>query len=195
MVSQKGFTLVEMIVAVTVLGICMVLAYAAIHVANRSIVATGKLHADVDSLRAIYSVLNKQLSQASNKGLKVTGFQGESNSLKFVSRVPIRAIDGGEKYRFYLYQEPSANELTRLMLSYEPIENMETDKQLVNLMLAEFNGHVEFSYHSGNIIPSGDAWEESWIGNGLPHLVKLKLVGEPDLIWPEQVVELYYAGS
>ena len=195
MVKDKGFTLIEMIVAITLLGICMVLAYAALHVANRSIVATEKLHTDMEALRATYSVLYQQLSQASNKGLKVPGFRGRSRTLRFISTVPTRAIGGGRKYRFHLYQETSDNQLTRLILSYEPVETINEDEQAVKQVLAEFKGHVEFLYHSGQMTSSGDPWVDSWSRNDVPHLVKLTLVGEPEFKWPEQVVELHYAGS
>lgn len=191
--KSKGFTLIEMVIAITILGITMALAYAALHVANRTISSVAKVQSDVEALRSTYFLLARHLSQASNRGLENARFQGRRNGLTFYSVVPMRALGGGRVYRFRLYQKQASDSLKELVLTYSPADPSHGGEQS-SQVLAQFEGHLRFSYLAQSNDDVNESWQDSWNRSGLPQLVKLQLVDDAALFWPEQVVQLHYAG-
>ena len=83
MVKQKAFTLIEMVIAITILGVTLALAYASLHVANRSMHAVANVQAEVEALRATYFLLNRHLSQADNRTAMDVSFNGEQDEISF----------------------------------------------------------------------------------------------------------------
>ena len=182
-----------MIIAITILGITMALAYAALHVANRTIKSVAGVQSEVEALRTTNFLLKRHLSQSSNRNLEDGGFQGDRDELTFFTEIPMRAYGGGRVYRFRLHQRRISEIHQRLMLTYAPVELSPGDESATQV-LAEFEGDIRFSYLS-SLNDDGEAvWQDAWMQAGLPQLVKLQLVNDDSVFWPEQVIQLRYAG-
>lgn len=190
---QKGFTLLEMLIAISLLAITLALAYASLHVANRTVDSVSNVQAEVDSLRTVYAVMSRYLSLANGPGLEGRQFQGGEDEVVFYARVPMRALGGGATYRFRLFQRIAGNATTQLWLSYLPAEAM-TDTDETRLRLAEYDGKLSFSYRLGNQ-PDGGNWQGNWAQSGLPALIRLRLDDNTRLDWPELVVRMRFAGT
>ena len=189
--SNKGFTLVEMIVAITILGLVMALAYAAFHVANRSMSSVSRVQQDTEELRTINNILTQHLSRASNQITDVL-FLGESNELSFSAMVPIRATGGGRPYHFHLYQKQTG-EMTQLLLTYKAAD-FTNEEETTTLSLAEYKGNIRFFYLTSSADNAEEQWQESWRSYRLPVLVKLQF-DDSSTFWPQQVVRLRYADA
>jgi general secretion pathway protein J len=192
--KREGFTLIEMVIAITLLGITMALAYAALAVANQTTTRVAKVQSEVEALRTTYFFLKRHLSQASNQGVSGGNFFGSTDQLSFYAAVPMRAMGGAKPYRFTLYQQAKNDSLNQLMLSYAPVSEEMIEAQR-SQVLAEYSGKLEFSYFSGNADDSDAQWLDNWSGAGLPQLVKLKPAEDASLSWPEQVIQMQYAGG
>jgi len=189
--NYRGFTLIELIVAITILGLVMALAYAAFHVANRSMSSVSLVQQDVEELRTLNNILTRHLSRSSNQISEVL-FRGENDELSFSAMVPIRATGGGRPYHFRLFQK-QAGELTQLLLTYSD-GGLSNEEKATSLLLAEYEGNIRFFYLTSPADTAEDLWQESWHSYRLPFLVKLQL-DDSSKFWPEQVVQLRYAGS
>jgi len=190
--KQNGFTLVEMVIAITILGVTMALAYAALHVVNRTMSSVSRVQTEVEALRTSYFVLSRHLSQARNQDLQGQSFQGYNDQLTFYSSVPMRALGGGRIYRFQLYQKYLADDVTQLLLSYASTGE-QLDNDATTQVLAQYSGHAYFSYYADSQDETGEQWQDSWFQPGLPQLVRLRLDDNASAPWPEQVVRLRYA--
>lgn len=193
MANSKGFTLIEMIISITILGITMALAYAALRVATSTTMKVGAEQEKVEELRTTDSFLRHYLSQATDNGASGVSFLGQRDGLTFYSTVPLRSLGGGRKYRFRLFQEDNGAEETRLMLSYAPADEV-TDDEPEKQVLATYAGQIRFSYLDAAAGVAENIWQDAWQQTGLPFLVKVRARNGSSLDWPEQVVPLRYAG-
>lgn len=191
MIRQKGFTLVEMIVAITILGLTMALAYAALHVANRTMSTVSVVQSDVEALRTTYHVLKHHLSSST---VSDSGgvFRGQQTALTFFAPVPMRALGGGSLYRFHLHQKNIDGSQNQLLLTYSPVSQQGEDKETTQV-LAVLNGTIKFTYRGDFLDMSEESWQESWVRPNMPQLVRLQLIGDSKAFWPEQVIQLHHA--
>ncbi|MFO7760092.1 MAG: type II secretion system protein [Desulfobia sp.] len=146
---EKGFTLLELLVAVTLLAIICSMIYSALNVSiNFSDKATGKLL----SLRREYglmSLIKRQVRNAwfdSRKGRVVISAQ--ANTLKLVTREPLLHPGAGLVLAYYRYEPADDNIYYTERLAYYntdyhddyifPLEDME--------LLMENSGNLQFNY-------------------------------------------------
>ena len=191
--GQKGFTLVEMIIAITILGLTMALAYAALHVVNRTMSTVSVVQSDVEALRTTYHVLRHHLARSTTPDDKTT-FRGQENSLTFFAPVPMRALGGGSLYRFYLHQKINQQSQNQLLLTYSSVD-LQGEGKATTQVLAVLNGTLKFTYMADFSEISEGSWRNSWGSGNLPHLVRLQLISDSNEFWPEQVIQLHHAGT
>ena len=198
---HRGFTLLELLIAITLLGMILVLVFAGLRLGVRS---WDTAQASVDSMntvRAIEGVLRRELSQVYpyrwKKGLpQRLAFQGERYQVSFVAPLPAR-IDGGGLFAISVDLEESGKE-KRLVWKQVPVSSeMEDFSALSNakdnlLALTKSDSNVEevwFSYFGPQTEGADPTWNDHWDNTkSFPILIRVqaKLTGgEP---WPDFVV-------
>ena len=194
---QGGFTLLEMVIAITLLGVMMTLAYGALRVGNRSWSAVAKVHEATEELRVGYRFLRRELGQAlpprpeldeSSRPL----FEGKARTLSFVAPLPVRAAGSGGPYRFSLGFDES-EEKTRLVLDYQVYSGDDSDHtEAERVVLVEGASSGGFGYFG--VVDAGEqaAWHDTWDRtDALPSLVRLNPGRDQEsAVWPELVVPL-----
>jgi general secretion pathway protein J len=201
--SSRGFTLVELLIALTLLGLVMTILYGALRVGIRSWEAGEKQAVAMDDRRLIFGFLRREIGQAyplmlENKDKQRVAFVGGPDSFQFAAILPAHRGVGG------LYLISLKRSDAKLVFSYRLAQpggqglqagaqkGRETSVALVNALK-----QVEFSYYgkqgkgSGKNIPP--RWWRQWKDPArLPKLIRMTLRTSDSLDpWPEIVVPVH----
>lgn len=199
--AAAGFTLLELLLAITLLGLIAVLLAGGIGLGAR-VWERGEETADeLAQLEVVQGFLRRQLSHAYPLRLRLPrgdtrrhyAFEGEPRALRFAVLAPPQFGLGG----FYILSidDPLGEEGRGLRLRarlYHPeMEEEPHPDEVTETMLLEGFERAEFSYYGTTRRGQEPEWHESWEGaRSLPLLVRLRIEFAPgdERYWPELVV-------
>ncbi len=197
--SPPGFTLLELLLAITLLGLLAILLAGGVRLGAR-VWESGDAHADdLAQLEVVQGFLRRQLSQA--HPLRLAGrdaqrkyvFEGESEALRFAVLAPPQFGLGG----FYIFTIDLARgevgEQMRLTARlYHPEMEEEPDpEEVTETVLMDRIEGLEFAYFGALRRRDSPDWHDSWLDqSALPSLVRLTIefAEDDDRAWPELVV-------
>jgi general secretion pathway protein J len=197
---MRGITLLELLIALTLLGLISVMLYGGLYLGTRSS-ELGISRADAtERIRLIQSFIRREVSQAypllwKNKGKQRVAFRGESQRLHFAAILPPHRGIGG----LYLVSIEMTPRLqgSELVFSYRlatpEIQGFEVgaepDERVVLLENVE---EVEFAYYGNQEKEEEARWQARWKDpKRLPRLVRLRVKTGDTSFWPELVIPLY----
>jgi general secretion pathway protein J len=193
---QGGFTLIEVLLAMTLLGVMMVLVFSSLRIASSSW-TNGEQHlASANQHAQLYQFFKQQLAAirpialpaqaAAVAGLPLPGqvFQGQAHSLRFVASLPQSALRKGW-HQFEMGIESNAPE--QLVLRLSPLQQGNAEPETV--VLAQAVQQFEVSYFGNQQqAEAPGAWQSTWLNaDHLPRLIKLQLRLSDGHYWPEMV--------
>jgi len=198
--TDRGFTLVEVLVAMTILSLVLVLLFNTLFATNKSWQVTERKIAQNDELRLVSDFLRRQISQTTPLvGFKQKKqhliFEGKVDELRFTSALP--AHRGGGGIQIITIKINEDNERKQLNLSYEnanpdnsPFEEND-DIETINLL--ENINDIEITYFGSDKINEDPTWRDEWNNNELlPLLVNLKIYTlNEEQNWPDLKIPLY----
>ncbi len=177
----RGFTLLELLIAISLLGMLMVLLFSAFRLGNRSWEAgNNKANANTE-VRILHRLLTKQLQSLHRNQANRSNFlqqpvlQGDAEQLTFLAPAPAQALVGG-LYWHHLYLKEIETESFKqskpnigLYLSlqlYHPdfaSNDKDYDQHLIPAILLLDNiATLKFSYFGMEQIGSAAIWWEQW---------------------------------
>ena len=197
--TAEGFTLVELLVAMTVLGLLAGLMFGGFRFGVR---AWERAESHVDQageIQIVQAFLRSRLSEAApvwvpgddQRGVLL--FEGSDTHLTFVTVMPVHLETGG--YSIIELDHRRRAEGGELLLRWRPFRfgaEEETEQEADQRVLLSQVQDVDFAYF-GRLDEEDrlPAWFERWEGSTrLPELVRLRLefAAESNLRWPELVV-------
>lgn len=198
--GQQGFTLVELLIGFTLLGVMMVLLFSSIRAGARMWDAGEARVSEFDQIMIIQNFLRDQLVRArpvfNDFGDEENefAFNGTANSLRFVSMLPTSAGRGG-LHRYELLVEEKNRE-KNLILRLKPFYPLfdEDEGKIEDIRLLNHVETLELSYFGVNpeFATTDDdegEWLDEWTDQDqMPRLVKLVIVAENGKRWPPLVV-------
>jgi len=194
-----GFTLVEVLVAMTLLSLVLVTLYSGLYSAGQSWQAGERQIKANENQRLELAFLQKKISSAIPLTLydaqynKVL-FEGEEDSISFVSTLPSHR--GGEWVYLITLRPVEQDSGKVLELAYEPIRTImdlpdDESTDATVLTLIENLGIIEFRYFGSERINLEPDWYSTWeVHDRLPDLVeiRIKMAGAneylPDMLVP-----------
>lgn len=202
---QKGFTLLEILIATAILGIMMVLLFGSISLGARVWDAGEKRAAKVDKILIIHNFIREHLSRArpviddfsedQEEEGPVFAFSGTEETLRFVSILPTSAGRGG-MYQFTLEAvEDEHGEgkvlMAQLRAFYPSLDDVELKIEDVRL-LDEISG-IELAYFGIDQEFGEDEEDREWLDEWedksiMPQLVKLIIHPLDGIRWPPLIV-------
>ena len=195
---NAGFTLIEVLIAMTLLGIMVVLLFSSMKICAESWQKGEDKITQVNDVAVVYQFFQRHLSNAlplwddfSEEGNKIFAFQGKNQSLQFVSSFPASAKKAGlQRFSLDLVKDGDEQVIQVAITPFYPeAEGEEWRKEEVTLLR-----HVRsfsMSYYSVEDPQAEGVWQEEWLEQeNLPPLVKLKIERDDGNFWPEMFVEL-----
>lgn len=187
----QGFTLLEVLVVLSLLGVLLMLIAGAITGANRAMAKAERYSTRLDEVRSTQNFLRNALGQtlplsAGTPGVKQSPvFVGEPQSLSFYA--PLVASLGGGLYRYSVTLAADQ----RLQVSLQRLQDQGLLPAGEPQVLLHQVRSVRFSYRG--ISPQGTAsdWLEHWPWPGrLPESVRIDAQLAGPVPWPLQSIDL-----
>lgn len=187
--SEGGFTLLEMIVSLSVLAAIVAFIVMAFRLTGRTLVRGEAEASDMARQRAVTEILERSIRSAEPLAILAAQnppapyFRGESGKLRFLSAAAPSFVSGGGSRLVSFHGDGSSREARGLLLSEaspmraEGVEDWGgTEKPRVLLSGAT---EVTFRYSSGPTEDGKWEWLEEWDGRekkGLPAAVRVEYV-------------------
>ncbi|MDO8287237.1 MAG: prepilin-type N-terminal cleavage/methylation domain-containing protein [Rhodoferax sp.] len=197
---QKGFTLLELLISITLLGMILVLLFGGLRLGVRSWDAVQQQVDNLNTVRSVESFLRREMTLAQPYRWKTgTGqrlaFQGERSKVNFVAQLPAR-IGGGGLYAIALEIEHNGNG-KRLVWRHLPLNPLVQDFTAVSqapeiiLAGAELSAvdDIWLSYFGRATDNAAPVWMDRWESDTrLPMLIRIQVRFANGSDWPDFVV-------
>lgn len=195
-----GFTLVELLVALTLMALLSVLLFGGLRFGVRAWEAGGERIEQASRVETIQNMLRQQVSQArrlpqaADTG-SVAPFVGEAESLVFIAPLPAhRGIGGLNLFRLTLRGDAGRSDLALAWHSYRPElltgDLAEPDEEAT--LLEDVIG-IELAYYGAAGQEQPIQWWDTWDGaGGMPQLVRLRVQFPPgdQRRWPDLIIRI-----
>ena len=194
--KNTGFTLLEVMLAMTLLSIMVVLLFSSLKIGAESWNKGESKIAEVNEKAVVYQFFKRHLPSVrplwddfsdEERGFS---FQGERDTFQFVSVFPVSAARKGLQL-FKVFSDKSEKEVIKVILTpfYPTVEEEQWEPEEV--VLLENVEEFEISYFGKEDFDSEVAWLDSWQEKEyLPALLKIKIVLKDHSYWPEMIFAL-----
>ena len=197
---QQGFTLLELLIALTLLGLILVVLFGGLRLGVRSWDASQQQVDTLNSVRSLESFLRREMSVAQPYRWKTgpshkVAFLGERDKLSFVAPLPAR-VGGGGLYAISIALEQQGK-AKRIVWRYLPVNAQMQDfsslAQSTPMVLAASElSQVEdiwLSYFGQENESVAPRWMDRWENNkALPELIRIQVRHPNGGEWPDFVV-------
>jgi len=192
--THQGFTLLELLVSLTLFSVISVGLYSGLNIAIKSL-ATGEQHAqELKRVMAIQSFLRTRLAsvkkEKSQKNQGKLQFTGQENEIEFISSMPLSIDQGGDAlYKISMLKKGRESILNVLLEPYpkEKSESVQSsfDKPVEVADIKQLTIH----YFGKKLGEQAKNWHTQWVKQKrLPSLIKIKLVSQSGVAWPPIVI-------
>ncbi len=215
----KGFTLIEVLIAMTLLSIMVVLLFASLSICSKSWEKGESKITEVNEVAVVYNFFQRYLTSAiplwndfNDKGAvdagnqseliagmdseeKTFSFQGKKQALQFVSFFPASAGRSGMQL-FSIESFPQDNEqLIKVTLTpFFPLTEGEAWNKEEVVLLKHVSDFTLAYFGAGD---DGEShWQDEWQGKSeQPRLVKISINTTNNIYWPPMIIALKGSGA
>lgn len=196
--AQKGFTLLELLIGMVLLGLILTLLFGGLRLGARSWDSGDKRADDSAQLRAIQGFMRRELNQVfplswKNEVDTRLAFAGTPDALKFVAPLPVQVSEGG-LYLLGLELEKGEEGQRLIMkraLTNPAAKDFSGLEQGEKTVLAEHVEKMAIAYFGSATAESEPGWQEKWDDpQRLPMLVRIQVKLSDGRDWPDLVVPL-----
>lgn len=191
--KTRGFTLLEVLIAMSLLGLLMVLIGSALTLSNRTLAINEYYSARLNEVRSAQSfirgAIQQSLAVAFLRDAKNTQwiFDGERGTLRVVAPMPLQLLGGVQVHLFTLADNGDAS--GNLQVSFTQITAQGLIAWGTPQTLLQNVKRLNFSYKGLDNNQRVTAWLERWPWpERLPQYVKVDLDTEGPIAWPPLVV-------
>lgn len=200
---EAGFTLVELLVAMTLLAFLSIMLFGGLRFGARSWEAVVNSSSERDEVAATQAFLRDRLSQLTQPGggrsLRTktqSSISGETQQMEVVAPW-LSALSLGGLYQFTLWLDEAGD--GRLMLRWQPAEADPDELEALGDLAGQrvlLDGVSEFSlsYFGAADDDSAPEWQDQWEDQAVaPRLVRLQLTfTDAHRVWPNFVAATNY---
>lgn len=197
---QRGFTLLELLIAMTLLGMILVLLFGGLRLGVRSWDASQQQVDTLNSIRSVENFLRREMSLAYPYTWKTTpgqrvAFLGERDKLSFVAQLPSR-IGGGGLHAISVELQ-QRGKTRRIVWKNLPVgSRMQDFSALVELpemilVASELEGveDIWLTYFGQEDETAPPRWMDRWENSTrLPMLIRVQVKLARGGVWPDFVV-------
>lgn len=211
--NANGFTLIEMLIAISLLGIMVVLLFASLRIAAESWNSGEAKISEVNKKAVVYQFFKRHLSnvkplpaiqdnptqqsqeQDAQEPPKLA-FQGLPQSIRFVSALPAASARKGLQI-FQVELDPRQPSILKVTLSpYRQTENNSADPEPVVLLERIKNFKISYLGSATDANDGTGSWLDNWQDAAqLPKLVKVGIALEDGSFWPDMIFPLKISGQ
>ena len=198
--TQAGFTLLELLISITLLGMLLVLLFGGLRLGIRSWDAVQRQVDNLNSVRSLENFLRREMEQIHPYRWKSTpnpvlAFVGAPDRVQFVAPLAAR-IGGGGLHAISLELEQTSD-TRRIVWRSQPIGSETRDfsslSQVTGMVFASSEldvvENIGLSYFGPEKEGQSPQWWDRWEGRpSLPLLIRVRVRFRDGSEWPEFVV-------
>lgn len=196
---NEGFTLIEVLIAMTLLGVMVVLLFGSLRIAGQSWNTGESKMAAVNQKAVVYQFFKRHitairplpmLNADPNESFDtVQAFQGFPQSLRFVAGLPASSARKGLQV-FTIALDPENHSV--LWVALAPYRLTDNDRQPDRPeILLQNIAEIRFAYFGRIEELAEPRWQEEWsVAERLPSLIKISIALQDGSYWPDMVFPL-----
>jgi general secretion pathway protein J len=194
---SSGFTLLEVLLAMSLLGMMMILLFSALSIGSKSWMQGEKKLAIVSEKTVVYQFFRRYLStiqplqDQTDDRKKVLSFNGEPQRLQFVSMLPISS--GRYGFQNFII-EPDPQDTEQLLVKITPFYPAADGRDWKSEDVVLLSGVDDFQITYFGLTDEGGGdplWTERWEQKTtLPLLIKILIVLQDQSTWPEMIFSI-----
>jgi general secretion pathway protein J len=199
---QSGFTLIEVLIAMTLLSIMVVLLFSSLKICADSWEKGESKITDVNEIAVVYNFFQRHLSVAQplwndfQEEDKTFSFQGNADSVHFISAFPASAGRPGlQLFSLFLTEEDNEPIIKVTLTPFAKLaEGSKWPDEKVTLIrhVSDFT----LAYFGSDDGVSEAVWNTEWLNKTvLPRLVKINIQLKNGIYWPEMIIDLKITGA
>jgi general secretion pathway protein J len=196
--GARGFTLLELMIGLALLGLIMTLIFAGLQLSIRGWDEAEAAGERANRIRLVQSLLLRELSAVYPYRWKGTvdrniAFVGVGNSLRFVSSAPPRAGQGGLNLveLFFARSAQGVRLLMRRQIPAREQRDFDLLEKEDSVVLLEGLESAAFEFFGSDTPAGKPSWRDRWEDpQRLPRLVRVSLRANGYPAWPDVVVAL-----
>jgi general secretion pathway protein J len=200
--SGQGFTLIEVLLAMTLLSVMMTLLFVSLKICAESWEKGEKKIFEVSETAGVVNFFQRHLVMAKplwndfTQEERLFSFQGDSQSLQFVSSFPASAGRAGlQLFNVSLVKENRENLIKVTIVPFYPVaegDDWLTEEETLIKGVADFS----LAYFGQEEGETESRWLDQWRERDhLPQLVRIKIELDNEVFWPEMDFELKLASG
>lgn len=205
-----GFTLIEVLIAMTLLSIMVVLLFSSLRICAKSWEKGESKITEVHEVAEVYNFFQRHLSlalpvwndftdtdgEAMEKKDKTFSFQGKKDSLQFVSVFPASAGRTGLQLFSIEQQEQDGEQVINVALTpFFPVAEGEEWHEEEAVLLRHVSD-FRLAYFGAADDTGESRWQDEWLEKEVqPRLVKISINTANGVFWPEMIIELKVPGA
>lgn len=183
-IHARGFTLIEILIAMVLLSMTLLLLFSSLYTANKYWQMGERVIEKSEEKRLVIQFIRNQIAKAVpilwvEKGERKLLFQGKSDELRFVSTLP--AHRGGGGLHTLTLKVVETDSTKQLGLSYSllnpdtvPFSNSNNDHEFV--IIADDIDSISLSYFGKTKNDEEAHWSEEWDSEAtMPQLARLRI--------------------
>ena len=200
--ASKGFTLIEVLIALTLLSIMVVLLFTSLKICADSWEKGETKITAVNEIAVVYNFFQHHLATAkplfntSATGEKSFSFQGNSQSMQFVSAFPASAGKLGlQLFSVSLLEEDNDQFINVALVPFINLAEDENPSKEEVTLIKHVN-EFKLSYFGSEDGMTEGSWNEEWVNKTvLPSLIKINITLANGYFWPEMIFDLKVIGT
>ena len=207
--SERGFTLLELLLSITILSLVLVMIYGTLSIGSRAWEKGERDISKIQRMRVIMDLLSREIKSAFPYEVtpseldvhkKFYAFEGKKDSISFVSAVPLKGGRGRLSWlSFWVESDEGLVVVERDALRTDIFKERNSIDENELVVLDPRITRMRFEYYklkSGKEEGEGEGmWEEHWDAEKegmLPRAVKVELTFEEEGKGEEDEGEIYY---
>lgn len=194
---SQGFTLIEVLIAMTLLGVMVVLLFSSLRIAAESWNAGESKMAQVNQKAVVYQFFKRHLTTIRplpilnidpNNPEELQVFRGYPQTLRFAAALPASSARKGLQIFTIAPNPENTSVLTVSLVPYrltETEQNLPPDRPEV---LLEEVAQLQFAYFGKTEDVAEPQWREEWaLADRLPSLIKVSIALKDGSYWPDMI--------
>ena len=187
---SKGFTLLELIIALTIVAVIVVIIFGALRIGIRAWEKGEKDVASRQRQRIVLDLVRRQLTSTSvsnvwGRDQQLASLKGDGKSIAFVSRIPMTPGNSfGTVYVLYAVKQEKGGEKEHLVFFEKPVALPDKKTGAGNPDEGDFSEliagmkSIVFEYLKDRPDEKTSLWQQSWdpaVDKGVPRAVRITL--------------------
>jgi general secretion pathway protein J len=198
----KGFTLIEVLIAMTLLSVMVLLLFTSLKICAQSWEKGEQKITEVNEVAVVYNFFQQHLSSAkpvtndfSEENVAAFGFQGDSQSMTFVTALPAAIGRSGlQQFSLNLKEKNDEQSIVITLTPFFPMAEGEQWRKDEAILIKHVQ-NLEISYFGSEDGVSEGAWMPDWQDKEVqPQLVKIKIGLDNGVYWPDMVIKMNVSG-